>query len=303
MGEKLLDLRNTLVGNYLDEMMVALGSIIISFSAVFVRIVDTPPIATGFYRMFIGGATLLVIAVFKEKKLVTRPGLMILMFLAGLWLAADLAFWHNSIHHIGPGLATVLGNCQVFLLTIVGILFFKERVKKTFFIAIPTACIGLYCLVGHKWGDVSPTYRIGVAQGLATAIFYGLCTITIKQTRTDPDRLGPIANLAWISLSSAAVLICLGSYYRESFQIPDTFNLELLLCYGICAQVLGWFLITRALAKVNLSTAGFLILLQPSLSFVWDILFFHRPTPAIEMTGAFITMLAIYISVISQKKK
>lgn len=303
MTDKILDIKDTLIGRYLDELMVAIGSIIISFSAVFVRIVDTPPTVTGFYRMAIGGAILIGYAAATRRQLFTKPHLMFLMFMAGLWVSLDLAFWHNSIHRIGPGLATVLGNCQVFLLTIVGIVFFHERVKKTFLYAIPTAAIGLYCLVGHKWGDVTPGYRIGVMQGLATAVFYALCTVTMKQTRTAIERLDPVANLAWISIASAFCLAILSYLQNESFAIHSARTFEYLLCYGVFSQVVGWFLITRALAKVNLSTAGFLILLQPSLSFIWDILLFGRPTPPIELAGTLITMVAIYISVTSQKKK
>jgi hypothetical protein len=41
----------------------------------------------------------------------------------GLFFALDLFCWHASILHIGPGLATIIDNFQVFVLTTVGILF------------------------------------------------------------------------------------------------------------------------------------------------------------------------------------
>ena len=41
--------------------------------------------------------------------------------------------------------------------------------------------------------------------------------------------------------------------------------------------------------------AGLALLLQPTLSFVWDVLFFARPMSATELLGAGIALLAIYV--------
>ena len=41
--------------------------------------------------------------------------------------------------------------------------------------------------------------------------------------------------------------------------------------------------------------AGLALLLQPSLSFVWDVLFFARPVSTTEVVGAVIALLAIYV--------
>ena len=126
---------------------------------------------------------------------------------------------------------------------------------------------------------------------------------TLKKTQRHPKKLDPLANLAWISLFSSIALAIVAYTHNESFVIPDAHNFYNLFFYALFSQVIGWQLISIGLANVNLSTAGFLILLQPSLSFVWDILFFHRITPPIEMMGAIITLFAIYISVTSQKAR
>jgi drug/metabolite transporter (DMT)-like permease len=41
--------------------------------------------------------------------------------------------------------------------------------------------------------------------------------------------------------------------------------------------------------------AGLALLLQPTLSFVWDVLFFSRPMTAMELLGAGIALIAIYL--------
>jgi len=65
--------------------------------------------------------------------------------------------------------------------------------------------------------------------------------------------------------------------------------------------MVGWILISTALPRVQVSVAGLIILLQPSLAFIWDILFFARPTGALEVMGAGLALTAIYLGLTRQK--
>ncbi len=57
-------------------------------------------------------------------------------------------------------------------------------------------------------------------------------------------------------------------------------------------------LITRGLPHVQAGTAGLLILLQPTLAFVWDIVFFARPTTLVDVAGAVLALGAIYLGTV-----
>jgi drug/metabolite transporter (DMT)-like permease len=49
---------------------------------------------------------------------------------------------------------------------------------------------------------------------------------------------------------------------------------------------------------VDASRAALILLLQPALTFAWDILFFHRSTSRTEMLGALIAITAIYLGAV-----
>ncbi|MGA8018288.1 MAG: hypothetical protein WCA42_05420, partial [Desulfobacterales bacterium] len=49
------------------------------------------------------------------------------------------------------------------------------------------------------------------------------------------------------------------------------------------------------LTRLRSSLVGLLILLQPALSFTWDILFFHRETDLFGAVGAVLSLTAIYL--------
>ena len=53
--------------------------------------------------------------------------------------------------------------------------------------------------------------------------------------------------------------------------------------------------IASSLPRVSTTEAGIALLLQPTLSFVWDVLFFARPMSATELLGAAIALAAIYL--------
>ena len=61
--------------------------------------------------------------------------------------------------------------------------------------------------------------------------------------------------------------------------------------------------IASSLAKVTTTEVGIALLLQPSLSYVWDVLFFGRTVTAVEISGAVITLCAIFLGATRPSKK
>jgi drug/metabolite transporter (DMT)-like permease len=148
------------------------GAVLISFSGVWVKLAHVTPTISGFYRVFFGGIFLLT-AAFRQGEISWKGWRhLALGFTAGFFLSLDLFFWHSSIRYIGPGLATLLGNFQVFLLAAVGMLFMGEKLSLKFFFSILMAILGLFLIVGLQWNQVSPQYKIGVYFGLTTAVVY-----------------------------------------------------------------------------------------------------------------------------------
>ena len=80
-----------------------------------------------------------------------------------------------------------------------------------------------------------------------------------------------------------------------SLAIPTLSDATWLLAYGLLSHCLGLLLIASSLPKVSPTEAGLALLLQPTLSFVWDVVFFARPISALEVAGAVIVLVAIYL--------
>ncbi len=276
-------------------LVVMLGAFLISFSGVYVKLADVGPSVAGFYRLLFGGGVLLLLALLQGRSL--HCPRLDLAVLCGLFFALDLYVWHKSIHLIGPGLATILGNFQVFVLALVGRLQ-GESINLRFMLAVMLALSGLFMMVGIDWQSLGSAYQLGVGLGLLTAICYSGYTVVLR--RVQLTGVAPAVSLIYISLAGAALLALLAAGEGESFIIPDRASWASLLAYGIFSQVMGWALIARALPHIRISLAGLLLLLQPALSFGWDMIFFARPTSRLDLLGVMLALAAIYLGVISR---
>lgn len=277
------------------ELQIVAGSVLISFSAVFVKLVDVGPTASAAYRNIFGALALLALVVVRRDSLWKGMRQFRWVLLAGACFAADLFFWHRAILAVGPGLATILGNLQVFFVATVGILAFREPATPRFLMAVPLAVAGLFMLVGVRWDQFDAGYRRGVIFGLLTALSYGSFLLSLRGSRREPGRLSAVANLASVTVVTAALLSSVAFFRGESLRIPNARTWWVLVAYGVTCQAIGWIVISRTLHLVDASRAALILLLQPALTFLWDVLFFHRPTSTLEVGGAALAIAAIYL--------
>ena len=275
---------------------VLCGAFLISFSGIFVKLAHVSPTASGFYRVGFGAFFLFFGVLLKREFKIPRMGQLLLIACCGLTFALDLFFWHESIMYIGPGLATLIGNFQVFLLAGVGIIFLGEKIKMRFIIALPLAVAGLFLIVGGHWDTLSGNYKTGLYFALLTALCYTIFLITLRKIQEERGQSFFLL-LMLVSLSTAIYLGLKMVYTGDSFVIPDTQSLFALLGLGLSSQTIGWILIATAMPKIPASLTGLTLLLQPTLSFVWDVLFFNRPTALINWFGVVITLIAIYMGI------
>lgn len=277
-------------------VQVAIGAVMVSFSAVFVKLSSVQPTMDAFYRMLFGGMILLIIALLRKEAFWIDKKAFFIAILAGILFAFDLSLWHRSILFIGPGLATIIINLQVFVLTFIGYLIYKEKLSLKFLFALPLALLGMYLLVGYNWTSYGKEFHLGVTLALIATCFYTSYIFAIRRSQTLEYKYKPVMNLAISSLAAAATAAIIALFQGEHFSISVPLDWIWLIMYGIFGQVLGWLLISMGLPKIKLSLAGFLLLLQPALAFIWGITIFREVPALVEIIGAIVTLVAIYLS-------
>lgn len=275
---------------------MVLGAAVISTTSIFVRWAHVEPTTSAFYRMAFGGAMLLALLAARGQWRRPDRGEIAWLLLPAFAFGADLMVWHRSIREVGPGLATLLGNLQVFLMAGVGIVFYRERPGWRFVLGVALALAGVWLLVGADWHGLTPRYRLGVWLGVSTGIAYAVYMLSLRKAQLRRRDLTPERTLCLVSLLCAAMLAIAVSVERSGFAIPDAQSWIALLGLAFFGQVLGWVLIARAMPLLPASLVGLLLLLQPGLSFVLDYLLFGRPTTALDWIGLALSLVGIFVA-------
>jgi drug/metabolite transporter (DMT)-like permease len=284
---------NTMLQN--PRLRLFAGALMISFSPVFVKLTSVAPTTSGFYRVLFAGTVLALYLLVTGRRLLLKAGAWIALVLSAIFFALDLWFWHRSILYIGPGLSTLLANFQVFFMMGAGILLFGQKPTGKQMAAVPLAVIGLTLVVGFDWRHLPSDYRWGVLFGLLTAVSYAGYLLFMRQARTFSSHQVPIREIAVMSLLVAAMLGSSAIVEGVSLIIPTAIDAVWLLLYGVFCSAVGMMFIASSLAKVSTTEVGLALLLQPTCSFVWDILFFGRSLTLLEGCGAALALAAIYL--------
>jgi drug/metabolite transporter (DMT)-like permease len=270
------------------------GSVCISFSPIFIKLAQVAPDAAGFYRMLFSVLALLLwMGVARISWRMPRAAALVLAG-GGLFLGIDFMCWHRSIHLVGPGLSTLLGNFQVFFTALFSWALLRQRLSPLFIGAVLLALFGLLLITGVDLAALDEGTRLGIALGLGTAVCYSGYILLIKQAMAHPAVSGVSAMLV-ISLVCMSFMGLVTGAGGASFAIPDTASLLALIAVGVLSTTLGWSLISSAMRQVPATLASLVLLLQPALSFAWDVLIFHRPTGRHEVFGIALILTAIYL--------
>jgi drug/metabolite transporter (DMT)-like permease len=287
-------------------LILVLGALCISFAPIFVKWIGNArlgPTAIGFWRTLFGGLALIVISLLRGRTLKMSPKLIGFSALAGFVFFADLFVWHRSIVFCGAGMATILGNTQVFATAVISHTLFKEKLGFRFLAAAVAAVLGVVLLVGILSEEVvfSAAYIRGVMFGLLTAVAYAHYLTVLKWTGHKSPIPDVVTFMAWVSMFSALFLGVTASFESGSIMPPDVSTWLLLISVGIIAQALGWWAITGALAKIPVARAGLVLLLQPTLATVWGAIFFGERLVLLQIAGAALTLVAIYYGSLKER--
>ncbi len=272
-----------------------IGAALISLSPVWVRLVSVSATASGFWRVAIGGIAVAAYLLVTRRRLQFSASIWQVLALAAFFIALDLWFYHRSIQLIGPGLSTLIANFQVFVMAAAGFVILKEPPSRPQLVAIPLALLGLALIVGIDWTSLPESYRLGIVFGLGAAVTYAAYLLSMRRSRQHSQNAVPSREIAVVSLLAAAMLGLAASIEGESLAIGGTSDAIWLVCYGVLSHGIGMLFITSSLPHVTPTQAGLALLLQPTLSFAWDVLFFARPMSPRELLGAAVALFAIYL--------
>ena len=283
-------------------MLIALfGAMLLSFAPLLYIRSNTSPVTGAFFRMLYALPILIFLVWYLNRDDPRGIRNRMLAFSAGLLLAIDFVGYHSAIDYIGSGIATLIGNSQVVIVTLASWWMFGERPNRMIIFALPMVMLGLMLISGiwddEPYGD-DPIK--GVVGGIVAAIFYSSFLILYRFS----NRIqAPSVNLQLDATAGAAMgLLISGILPLPRLDIePIDFSFTwpghgwIILLAASC-QVIGWIAITYALPRLPAAHTSFAILLQPVLTILWGVIILSEK-PSIQQIGGMSLIFAAIIAV------
>ena len=156
------------------------------------------------------------------------------------------------------------------------------------------ALFGLFFITGVDLGSLDEGYRLGILFGIGTAVFYSAYILFLKSAMNHQEVSG-VSAMFVVAITCSGFFSIIMPVTGSSFIIPDAISFWALAGAGVVCTTIGWSLISTAIKHTSATITSLFLLLQPALAFVWDVLFFSRPTEGREVVGVLLILSAIYV--------
>jgi len=280
------------------------GGIVVSFAPILYAVSNANPLTGAFFRMVYALPFLLLIILFRRAKDSRSTNTRLIALLAGFAFSLDFLGYHSTVDWIGAGIGTLIGNSQVIIVTLMSWWLFGERPNLSILISLPIVMVGLFLISGILDDDPYGEYPVrGVIAGIFTAIFYSAFLIIYRFANRE---LAPAVNLQFDSTVGCALgLLILSFLPLQSIYVePIDFQPSLpthgwLLALALLSQVTGWLAIAYSLPRLPAAHTSFAILLQPTFTIIWGIIFLSESPSIQQAIGMFLILGSIIAVTIS----
>ena len=241
--------------------VLALGVIGVSMGSLFVRLADSPALATAAYRMTFSFLMLLPFALLKTRKEIFSLSRREIgaCALAGFFLAAHFGTWISSLDHTSVANSVVLVNTIPIWVGIIGPLAIGEKANRSFWLACGLCLTGAFVLCGKGFSLRFDTLT-GDGLALAGAFFVALYLMIGRNLR---KKLSLLA-YATVCYGSASVFLWIAVLI--SGQQANGFSNETwiyLICLAVVSQIFGHTLYNWSLQWIKAGIVSLALLGEP----------------------------------------
>jgi drug/metabolite transporter (DMT)-like permease len=267
----------------------------IASSGIFVRLSETGPTATAFWR---GALALPFLAVWAwyDWQAGRRPALIEwrrfwqATFWAGLFFAGDLVLWHWSLILTSVAMSTLEANLAPLGVTLIAWVVYRQRPRPLFLLALGIALAGVLLMVSPKLDESDGDLR-GDILGIGTALFYAAYLVTIANLRSSWGT-GIVMFFTTLVFTLALLPIALTQQFA-----PVTFNGWLIVAgLALSAQVIGQSMIAYALAHLPATFGSLGLYLQPPIAAFYANAVLGEVLEPAQIVGGVVVLLGIALA-------
>jgi drug/metabolite transporter (DMT)-like permease len=281
-------------------MLLLLGVVAVSFSAILIRLTEAPPMTVALYRNAFAAALLLPVAVARHRQelrsLSARQRW--LAALAGVFLAAHFATWIPSLDFTTVAASTVLVTTQPLWVAAVSYAVFRERLPRATGVGIAVALAGTAVVSG---GDVTLSGRAALGDLLAIggAILAALYFVTGRALR---QQMSLLAYVTICYSACALVLVPVVAIAGQPFADLRWQDWGLLGLMAIVPQILGHTVFNYLLGDVEATVVAIAVMGEPVGASLLALAFFGETPPWTAALGGALILAGVYVAITAQAR-
>jgi drug/metabolite transporter (DMT)-like permease len=267
------------------------GGCAIAFAPIFVRLSDTGPVASAFWRTALAAPLLWAWTLRADPNPAAIPRGALAG--AGIFFAFDLGLWHWSILYTSVANATLLANLAPIFVTLAGWILYRHSVTRTFLVGMVTAICGMAILVGPNFATGGTRFA-GDALAALTALFYGGYMLCIKSARD--AGAGTARLMAWSTTITAIALFPVALLSPQPMLPQAAQGWAVLAGLALVTQILGQGIIAYAFAHLPASLSAVSLLIQPVMAALFAWALFGEAIGAAQFVGGSVVLAGIWLA-------
>lgn len=284
------------------EATVFVGAVALAFSGILFRLSHTSPETGAFFRCLFALPPLYLLMRWEERRWGRRTrSERAYAWVAGLFFAADLLFWHHAIEFVGAGLATVLSNTQVVLIGVLSWLFAAERPHRWVLASIPVVSVGVLLVSGLlEKGAYGANPARGTVYGLLTGLSYTAFLLVLR--RGQRGVVGPGGPLFDSTLSCTLVCLVTGIVVGDLDITPSAAALGWLVLLALLTQFLAWILVAISLPRLPAVVTSVSLTFQPFCTVLFAAAILGESPSALQLAGAGTIVVGLVVASLARRE-
>ncbi len=268
---------------------VIIAACIWGSNGVIVNVIPMSSYVIAFFRVFFATLGVLFgILLYRRTELLKVTYSLKKLISLGILLCLGWGFLFEAMKLLPIAEAVLLNYMAPIFVTILALIFFKEKIVKRTVTSLVLSMIGIILIVfsknGFEWGNLSGII-IGLSAGLAYAIFLVL----------SKDALRSLPNYTLVLYSAFfASVILAPSLITVRLTLPWNFWLMLIIL-GVVNTAFAVSLFFRGLKKIKAQEAAILCYLEPVSAAFFGFFFLGQTLTPIAVIGGGLVILGGYI--------
>jgi drug/metabolite transporter (DMT)-like permease len=270
------------------KLSLIFGIICISFSPIFVKLVDAAPIVCGLYRMGFAWVCLAPYCLYKGSLKIARKDL-ILALIGGIVFGSDIAVWNMSIKITNVTVSTIVANLAPAWVGLLTYLVFKRKSGPLFWIGTCIAITGMVVLVGVI-NILQLKFNIGIIFAMASSLFYAIYILITKQIL---QRISTLTFMFYNMLAATVFMLIICIVQHDELLHYSQRTWLYLAATGILCQLIGWITINYAIMHLQSTKVSISLLSQTVVTGFLSFLLLNEGLQFKEIIGGVIVLTGI----------